>query len=139
MAILIDSFYNGSRGPIRYWYRRCGHLVSDHSVEELHDFAARLGLRREWFQAKSIPHYDLTGGAYDLALELGAVLVSSRDIVRRAVRIEAEFELLFVEVRKKCMRTEQTEITEQNQKGSVCSVISVCSVLSSFVNLMPLA
>ncbi len=88
MAILIDSFHNGARGPIRYWHRRCGHLVSDSSLEELHQFAAALGLRREWFQRKSVPHYDLTGRHYELALERGAILVSSREIVRRAVRLE---------------------------------------------------
>jgi len=88
MAILIDSFYNGARGPVRYWGRRCGHLVSDTSLEELHRFAESLGLWREWFQEKSIPHYDLTGKVYDLALERGARLVSSREIVRRAVRME---------------------------------------------------
>jgi hypothetical protein len=88
MAILIDSFYNGARGPVHYWGRRCGHLVSDASLEELHRFAESLGLRREWFQEKSIPHYDLTGKVYDLALERGAKLVSSREIVRRAVRME---------------------------------------------------
>jgi Protein of unknown function (DUF4031) len=88
MAILIDSFYNGAHGPSRYRHRRCGHLVSDKSLEELHAFAERIGLRREWFQRKSIPHYDLTGDAYRLALEHGAILVSSREIVRRAVREE---------------------------------------------------
>ncbi len=87
MAILIDSFHNGARGPARYRHRRCGHLVSDSSLEELHRFAEALGLRRAWFQAKSIPHYDLTGEVYDLALERGATLVSSREIVRRAVRM----------------------------------------------------
>src|SRR5436190_4285874 len=88
MAILIDSFQNGARGPWRYWHRRCGHLVSDSSIEELHEFAASLGLRREWFQRKSVPHYDLTGEHYELALERGAILVSSREIVRRAVRLK---------------------------------------------------
>ena len=88
MAILIDSFHNGARGPIRYWHRRCGHLVSDTSLEELHRFAESLGLRREWFQVKSVPHYDLTGEVYELALERGAILVSSREIVLRAVRID---------------------------------------------------
>ncbi len=88
MAILIDSFQNGARGPIRYRHQRCGHLVSDASIEELHEFAVGLGLRREWFQVKSVPHYDLTGKVYNLALERGAILVSSREIVRRAVRIE---------------------------------------------------
>src|SRR5262245_19727727 len=87
MAILIDSFYNEARGPIHYWHRRCGHLVSDTSIEELHEFAESLGLRREWCQLKSIPHYDLTGEEYDLALARGATLVSSREIVRRAFRL----------------------------------------------------
>jgi hypothetical protein len=86
MAILLDSFYNGARGPNRYRHRRCGHLVSDSSLAELHEFARELGLRREWFQMKSIPHYDLTGEIYELALERGAILVSSREIVLRAVR-----------------------------------------------------
>ncbi len=90
MAILIDSFHNGARGPVRYWGRRCGHLVSDASLEELHRFAESLGLRREWFQEKSIPHYDLTGQLYDLALKQGAILVSSREIVRRAVRMDGK-------------------------------------------------
>jgi len=88
MAILIDSFQNGARGPIRFWHRRCGHLVSDSSLDELHEFAESLGLRREWFQQKSVPHYDLTGAHYELALERGAILVSSREIVRRAVRLQ---------------------------------------------------
>jgi hypothetical protein len=86
MAVLIDSFQNGTKGPVRYWNRRCGHLVSDTSLEELHAFAHELGLRREWFQQKSIPHYDLTGAAYDRAVELGAELVSTRELARRAVK-----------------------------------------------------
>lgn len=90
MAILIDSFHNGARGPFKYWHRRCGHLVSDSSIEDLHEFAASLGRRREWFQMKSVPHYDLTGDVYELALERGAILVSSREIVRRAVRVNVE-------------------------------------------------
>lgn len=90
MAILIDSFHNGARGPIRYWHRRCGHLVSDTSLEELHRFAESLGLRREWFQVKSVPHYDLTGEAYEMALDRGATLVSSREIVLRAVRMNGQ-------------------------------------------------
>ena len=47
-------------------------------------------MRREWFQMKSIPHYDLTGDVYELAIERGAILVSSREIVRRAVRLEVQ-------------------------------------------------
>jgi hypothetical protein len=86
MAILIDSFFNGDRGPVRFRHRHCGHLVSDTSLEELHEFAKGLGLRREWLHMKSIPHYDLTGEVYEQALNRGAMLVSSREIVRRATR-----------------------------------------------------
>ncbi|NTX09087.1 DUF4031 domain-containing protein [Myxococcus sp. CA040A] len=44
--------------------------------EELHAFAARIGLKREWFQAPpkaSKPHYDLTPPRRAAALEAGAV------------------------------------------------------------------
>jgi hypothetical protein len=37
-----------------------GHLVSDTSFNELHEFAKRIGLKREWYQNKPPhPHYDL--------------------------------------------------------------------------------
>lgn len=53
-----------------------GHLQAD-TLEELHAFAGRLGMRREWFQSKSgrpdKDHYDLTRAGRELALRLGAV------------------------------------------------------------------
>jgi Protein of unknown function (DUF4031) len=53
-----------------------GHLQAD-TVEELHAFADRLGLRREWFQSKpgrpENDHYDLGGKGRARALELGAI------------------------------------------------------------------
>ena len=64
------------------------HLTAD-TLEELHAFAARLGLRRSWFQAHPIaPHYDLTPGRQAVALKLGARIVSAREqaIARIAAR-----------------------------------------------------
>jgi hypothetical protein len=87
MAILLDSFFNGQRGPRRFWHRRCGHLTSDDSLLELFDFAEGLRLRREWIQAKSIVHFDLTDPEYEVALELGARQVSSRELVQHALRL----------------------------------------------------
>lgn len=73
---------------------RWSHLIAD-SQEELHAFAARLGLRRAWFQEptvngkfKAVPgsraaenwHYDVTASKRTLALKLGAVAVSWRDL-----------------------------------------------------------
>ena len=62
------------------------HMVSDTSEEELHTFAARLGLKRAWFQRRpqaSVAHYDLTPPRRTLAVQLGAVEVSSRELVQR--------------------------------------------------------
>jgi hypothetical protein len=60
--------------------RRWAHLISDESYDELHRFAARLGLRREWFQGD---HYDVPSHARAAALVLGADAVDSRQLVRR--------------------------------------------------------
>ncbi len=64
-----------------------GHLVSDTSLEELHSFAQRIGLRRSWFQDHAHPHYDMTvQWRRRRATAAGAVLVSSRELVRRMCR-----------------------------------------------------
>lgn len=47
------------------------------SEEELHEFAAKIGMRRIWFQNKKLPHYDLTVKRQQLALSLGAIEVNS--------------------------------------------------------------
>jgi hypothetical protein len=56
------------------------HLVSDESYEELHDFAARLGIPLRSFQGD---HYDVPTEYREMALQLGAVSVSSRELVTR--------------------------------------------------------
>ena len=47
---------------------------------ELHDFAGKLGLRRDWFQPHpSHPHYDLTARKRDAAMRLGAWFLPARE------------------------------------------------------------
>lgn len=59
------------------------HLLAD-SLEELHEFAARLGMKREWFQGSAtLPHYDLTGKRRRAAVALGAVEITRRQLVAR--------------------------------------------------------
>ena len=68
--------------------RRAGakrHTVWSHLWTEpgnepaLHALAAKLGLRREWFQNKpGFPHYDLTEGKVRRAYRLGAVRLALR-------------------------------------------------------------
>ncbi|CAL9534834.1 MULTISPECIES: DUF4031 domain-containing protein [Streptomyces] len=62
-------------GHGRLW----SHLVSDASYDELHAFAARLGLPRRAFDGD---HYDLPERRYADAVAAGAVEVSSREVVR---------------------------------------------------------
>ena len=59
------------------------HLTSDTSFEELHDFAAGLGIPPRGFHRD---HYDVPSDYYDAAIEAGAVPVSSRDLVTMLVR-----------------------------------------------------
>ncbi|HSK96908.1 MAG TPA: DUF4031 domain-containing protein [Euzebyales bacterium] len=67
--------------PVWRWRgRRWSHLASDHDYDELHAFAGRLGLRREWFQGD---HYDLPEERWDEAVALGATPIDSRELVRR--------------------------------------------------------
>jgi len=64
------------------------HLISTLCVEELHFFAAQVGLRREWFQDHPRhPHYDLTSKRmrYKVSSMLGGT-VSSRELIRRCFK-----------------------------------------------------
>ena len=60
--------------------RRWCHLVSDRDLDELHDLAARLDVPRRAFQGD---HYDIDEVRRARAIELGAVPVSSRELVLR--------------------------------------------------------
>ena len=58
----------------------CHMTVDDVDLQPLHDFAARLGLRREWFKEGTVPHYSLSRSQRQQALRLGAVYVPSREM-----------------------------------------------------------
>uniref|UniRef100_UPI0006E3E58D DUF4031 domain-containing protein n=1 Tax=Peterkaempfera griseoplana TaxID=66896 RepID=UPI0006E3E58D len=56
------------------------HLVSDVSYEELHAFAARLGVPPRGFERD---HYDVPESLHAQALRLGASPVGSKELVAR--------------------------------------------------------
>jgi hypothetical protein len=74
MTVLIDE-------P-RWWFdgRPWSHLVSDHSLDELHAFAESLGIPRRGFHGD---HYDVPEEYYLHVVESGAVPTQTRDLVRR--------------------------------------------------------
>lgn len=80
MTIYVDSVFIPWRG------KKWCHLVTDeYDSAELHPFAQRLGLKREWFQFKAkgrtdpAPpwqwHYDVTEGMRAKAIEAGATVL----------------------------------------------------------------
>ncbi|MGW8402041.1 DUF4031 domain-containing protein [Streptomyces lydicus] len=74
MAIYIDRPIWPGHG--RMW----SHLVSDESFDELHAFAARIGVPLRAFERD---HYDLPEERYSDAVRAGAVEVGSKELLRR--------------------------------------------------------
>jgi hypothetical protein len=74
VALLVDECRWPHRGML--W---C-HLVSDRDLDELHEFAASLGVPRRAFQGD---HYDLPEDYRERAVALGAHAVPSRELLVR--------------------------------------------------------
>lgn len=81
--ILVDTI-RAYKTQLRY-HHWC-HMVSTTSEDELHAFAAKLGLKRSWAQLRpkaSAAHYDLVPSKRALAIDLGVRAVGARELVRR--------------------------------------------------------
>jgi hypothetical protein len=83
MAVYVDELrdYHDlmGRGLPGLW---C-HMVTDGSLDELHEFAMRLGIHPRRFQNHPRhPHYDLMASSRALAVALGAVEVSTPQLAR---------------------------------------------------------
>jgi hypothetical protein len=74
VAIFVDE--------CRWWHkeRHWCHMVSDSSLDELHDFAARLNIPERGFHRD---HYDLPETYREQAVALGAIEVTSRELLHR--------------------------------------------------------
>jgi hypothetical protein len=85
--IMIDELHyhpkRVGRVPPGYW---C-HLTTDEDIEGLHEFARKIGLKREWFQDHPIhPHYDLTARRRKMAWALGALFIPAREQARARLK-----------------------------------------------------
>ncbi len=74
MSVLVDPPLWPRHG--RVW----GHLVSDTSLAELHEFALRAGLPPRAFDRD---HYDIPDELHAALVDLGAVPVGTRELIRR--------------------------------------------------------
>jgi hypothetical protein len=81
MAIFVDMLidYGWKYGP------SC-HMTTDGDLEELHQFAESIGMKRSWLDDKpgtAIPHYDLTATKRLLAVRKGAIEIDRNEMARR--------------------------------------------------------
>jgi hypothetical protein len=85
MAVYVDA-------AIWHWAgRRWCHLLAD-DIDQLHRFAALLGIRRSSFQGppkSATPHYDLTAFERSRALALGAIACDRQEIVMLKRRLQS--------------------------------------------------
>jgi len=83
MAVYVDQL-------VDYGWRHgesC-HLIAD-TVTELKQFAVEMGLRVEWYQPRSSPHFDLTVNARELAVRHGAIDLDRRAFVAKMRELRA--------------------------------------------------
>lgn len=80
MAVYVDKIREYPREMIKNLARHNGskwcHMWAD-SLEELHEIAKCIGMKRSWFQDKKrLKHYDLVPSKRALAIKYGAVEMS---------------------------------------------------------------
>jgi hypothetical protein len=91
MAVYVDQIkdYTGVvRGRVARVSKLWCHMTAD-TLDELHEMAAKIGMRREWFQASHLLHhchYDLVPSRRARAVQLGAVEVLSMERARQLHR-----------------------------------------------------
>ena len=84
MTVFIDDMYRYAIGEFRGM--RMSHMIAD-TEAELHAVAARIGMKREWYQGD---HYDVPLTRRDQAITAGAVVVTYRQcgMMRRRLVVE---------------------------------------------------
>jgi hypothetical protein len=88
MTVYVDELFTATPriAQVRYHGMRWCHLTAD-TLDELHEFAAKLGLKREWFQGHhrnpAFWHYDLTANKRVQAVRLGAKELTWREAAEK--------------------------------------------------------
>lgn len=84
MSVYVDDvgYWANETSPACFQFGSC-HMYAD-TLEELHEMADKLSLRRTWFQnSANLQHYDLTPNKRDWALYHGVIRQDRKDAVAK--------------------------------------------------------
>jgi len=87
VTIYVDQLFTATprTAQARKFGTRWSHMTTDGSIEELHQFAESIGLKRSYFQdhvQHYLKHYDLTPNKRRLAVARGAIEVDMVEHIR---------------------------------------------------------
>jgi hypothetical protein len=89
VAVYVDDLMACIPNKNWRWTESC-HLIAD-SLDELHDFAKRIGVKRAWFQSDSrLPHYDLNKNRRAMAVKMGVTEIDRRQFVSKMRELQAK-------------------------------------------------
>ncbi len=80
MPVYIDHAY------LPFGRMKMCHMIAD-TLEELHQMALAIGMKIDWFQPTSFPHYDVCKKRRSKALELGAIEVTRKELALHMRRL----------------------------------------------------
>lgn len=85
MSVYVDrvrDYGDSVKGVAKRWGSRWCHMIAD-TEDELHAFAARIGMRRSWAQYPGTPrsHYDLVPSRRERAVREGAIEIDDRQLL----------------------------------------------------------
>lgn len=87
--IYVDDYH--FEASVKGKKRRWSHLMAIPRDDDiLHAFVASIGLKRDWFQPVSYPHYDVTDWMRDRALQAGATPITARDAYKLRKQLNEE-------------------------------------------------
>ena len=79
MTVYVDDMFKTRMG--RFRRMNMSHMIAD-TEEELHEMAQKIGLERRWYQGD---HYDVALGRRKIAVRLGAVEITMRELGRMLI------------------------------------------------------
>lgn len=87
MSVYVDELRSAPPRAPRCFRDGACHMTAD-TLDELHEMARRIGMRREWFQDHPLaPHYDLTLRRRAHALTHGALFRFAKEQARQRIRL----------------------------------------------------